>query len=301
MSPQAGPVLVATKPFSAHEASLLVARSLARQEERPLRVVSVLEPPLAPAFVGTALPFSTPSDEWEREALGAQLQQEVGDIGQSGTPISRADVEVLEGPSAPSVVEAARRCDARVIVVGTGKHDLIGRYIYGERALQIIRLADRPVLVVPPHVSPLPLTIAVVAVDFSVASVRAARAVLPMLATGGRLVLVHVKTGVNLHQETAGWWNDAYERHCADLFAQFQRQLPALPGITIESKFLRGDPVRTTIEHARSIGAGVIACGRLGHSLLERVLLGSVSAGLVRQAPCPVLVAPELSCDIATP
>jgi len=42
-----------------------------------------------------------------------------------------------------------------------------------------------------------------------------------------------------------------------------------------------------------------VACGRLGHSLFERVLVGSVSSMLVRKATVPVLIAPELPGDVA--
>jgi len=292
---QEGPVLLATKPFNGLDAPLAVARWLATREARALRVVSVLEP--NEGVVTADVPPPPPryyADE--RTALAAQIRNEivVDDTGPDSL-----QVDVLEGPSAQTVVEAARECGARVIVVGTGRHDPIGRYLYGERALQIVARADRPVLIVPRGAIAAPLAVAVVAVDFSPASVRAAHAVLPLLAPGGRLVVVHVKTGVTLKEETAGWWNDAYERRCADLFAQFIRQLPQIPDVTFESKFLRGDIVPKVLDYAAAEGAGLIACGRLGHSLVERVFIGSVSSSLIRHASCPVLVAPELPMDEA--
>ncbi len=142
-----------------------------------------------------------------------------------------------------------------------------------------------------------PPSVAIVAVDFSPASLRAAHAVLPMLAPGSRLVVVHVKKGAAPGDENVGWWNDAYERRCADRFAQFIRRLPERPDITVESKFLRGDIVPSVLEYAAEQGATLIACGRLGHSLVERMFVGSVSSALIRQATCPVLVAPELPTD----
>ena len=317
---QDGPVLLATKPFTGLDAPLAVARWLAAREARELHVVSVLEP-----NVGVVTQCYD-----ERSALAAQIRRELA-VDDAGRELRRrrhvgvvaaddhhgvallghgvvavddagrdsAHVDVLEGPSAQTVVDTARECRARVIVVGTGRHAPIGRYLYGERALQIVGQADRPVLVVPRGAIPAPISTAVVAVDFSPASVRAALAVLPLLAPGGRLVVVHVKTGVTLKEETAGWWNDAYERRCADLFAQFIRQLPQLPGVTFESKFLRGDIVPRVVDYAAAQGAGLIACGRLGHSLVEQVFVGSVSSALIRQATCPVLVAPELPTDAA--
>ncbi|MFI4942282.1 MAG: universal stress protein, partial [Burkholderiales bacterium] len=37
-------------------------------------------------------------------------------------------------------------------------------------------------------------------------------------------------------------------------------------------------------------GSQLIVLGARGHSALERVLFGSTSRGVVRDAPCPVLV-----------
>ncbi|MDB4882563.1 MAG: UspA protein [Gemmatimonadetes bacterium] len=294
---QDGPVLLATKPSGGLDAPLAVARWLATREERELRVVSVLERNDATSVVAGDPHLPLQFFDEERSTLAAQIQQELWFKARSRTI---PEVDVVEGSSLEPIMEMARAHRARVIVIGTGRHDRIGRYIYGERALQILSIADRPVLVVPRDALAGPVSVAVVAVDFRPASLRAARAVLPMLSEGGRLILVHVKTGASLDEDTAGWWNDAYERRCADLFAQFQRQLPSMPGITVETKFLRGEAVRTILGYARAHGAGLIACGRLGHSLLDRVLVGSVSSALVRQATCPVLVAPELPGDAMT-
>jgi nucleotide-binding universal stress UspA family protein len=39
-------------------------------------------------------------------------------------------------------------------------------------------------------------------------------------------------------------------------------------------------------------GVGLLVVGTRGHGVLQRVLLGSVSTALVREARCPVLVVP---------
>ena len=295
---QEGPVMLATKRFTGLDAPLAVARWLATREGRELHVVSVLEQddPVA-ATGGVTLPSQQCQDD-ERGALAAQISRAVTPYNGHGEP---PPVEIVDGPSASGVVEAAQRCNARVIVIGTGKHEPLGRHAYGERALAIVSIADRPVLIVPREATAASLSVAVVAVDFSPASVRAARAVLPMLSQGGRLILVHVQTGVDRAEERTGWGNDAHGRRSADLFAHFQRQLPSIPGVDVETKFFRGDVVRTLLAYATMCDAGLIACGRLGHSLAAQIFVGSVSSALVRQATCPVLVAPELSSDVMVP
>ena len=295
---QEGAVILAAKPFTGLDAPLAVARWLAAREERTLHVVSVLEHDDPVAAIAGVPPHPERYYVEQRKALAAQITRDLARCDGHGEPPL---VEIVDGPSASGVVDAAHRCNARVIVIGTGKHDPIGRYVYGERALEIISIADRPVLIVPREATAASVSTAIVAVDFSPASVRAARAVLPMLSQGGRLILVHVKTASRRREESTGWWNDAYERRCADLFAQFQRQLPIIPRVSVETKFFRGDAVQTLLEYATTCNAGLIACGRLGHSLLARIFVGSVSSALVRQATCPVLVAPELSGDVMAP
>jgi nucleotide-binding universal stress UspA family protein len=289
-----GPVLLATKPFNGLDAPLAVARWLAERQQCALRAVSVLEQNFAITVPEAVAISPRRYEDEERWVLAKQIR---GELTANGNGALMVDVDVLEGPSAQTVVESAQVCDARMIVVGTGKHDPIGRYIYGERALQIAAIADRPVLIVPAAAVAAAPSVAVVAVDFSPASARAARAVLPLLSAGGRLIIVHVKPSATHADENTGWWNDAYERRCADLFAQFIRALPQRSDVHVESKFIRGDVVHSLLDYAITQNAGVIACGRLGHSLMARVFVGSVSTALVRHATCPVLVAPELHGD----
>ena len=288
---QVGPVLLAVKPTGTLGAPLAVASWLAAREERELRIVSVLEPAPVVSDIAGIPPLSRECLEAERAAVAHDLTHE---LRARGAIHDHAHLEVLDGAALDPIVECARQCEARVIVVGSGRHEAMGRFVHGERALQILGIADRPVLVVPPSGIAMSINVAIVATDFTLASVRAARAILPMLSHGGRLIVVHVKTGLTRNEETAAWWNDAYERRCADRLAQFVRQLPTAPGITVETKFLRGgDAARTIVEYAALQNANLIACGRLGHPLLQRVFVGSVSSALVRRATCPVLVAPE--------
>jgi hypothetical protein len=49
------------------------------------------------------------------------------------------------------------------------------------------------------------------------------------------------------------------------------------------------------VDFARAHGADLLAAGRSGHGLFERLLVGSVTTGLVRAAPCALLITPEPS------
>jgi nucleotide-binding universal stress UspA family protein len=51
-----------------------------------------------------------------------------------------------------------------------------------------------------------------------------------------------------------------------------------------------GDPADTLVETARDLESDLIVVGRRSRNALRRLMLGSVSAKVVRRAPCDVLV-----------
>jgi nucleotide-binding universal stress UspA family protein len=118
-----------------------------------------------------------------------------------------------------------------------------------------------------------------------------------MLGPGGRLTLVHVKSAVRLGEANVGWWNEAYEQRARDMFIRFTDVLPNTPGVTVETALLQGEPLAMLVRYASEQGVELLACGRRRHSLVERLLVGSVSTALVRRATCSVLVMPERPYD----
>ena len=284
------PVLVALKPYDGCDAALAVAQWLAGISSgrcTPSRSSSRMRwwrsPPASPP-ARALLPRRARGDRRPaRDAVGAHAVQ---------CDTTRR-IDVAQGPAALTVADVARERAVHAIVVGTGQHGPLGRLVYGERAVQIARLAERPVVVVPPRAAAGPVAEAIVAVDFSPASQRAARFAMEMLADGGRLALVHVKSAVNLSEEGAGWWDDAYERRTTDLFRQLVASLRPERGITIATQMLHGEPAPALLAYAREHEAGLIACGGRRHSFIERMLLGSVSTDLIRHAVCTVVVMPD--------
>ncbi|MFL5619178.1 MAG: universal stress protein [Gemmatimonadaceae bacterium] len=286
------PVLVALKSYDGCDAALAVAQWLAGDQRRPLHAITVLEQNAEMAAAAAdvpALPEHYHAEERAAivELLEARLSRTQWRHGTSQR------VDLVEGPAVLSVTDVARERGAHAIVVGTGQHGALGRLVYGERAVQIARLSDRPVIVVPPNAVAGPVSEAIVAVDFRPASLRAARFAIDLLADGGRLTLVHVKSAVNLREESAGWWEDAYERRTTDLFRRFAASLRPARGITIATRMLHGDVAPMLLAFAREQGAGLIASGGRRHSFIERMLLGSVSTELIRRADCTVVVLPD--------
>ncbi len=63
-------------------------------------------------------------------------------------------------------------------------------------------------------------------------------------------------------------------------------------GLRAHALLVEGPTVDTLLAEARRRDAELVVIGSHGRGMLLRAVLGSVSEGLVRRAPCPVLVIP---------
>lgn len=291
-APEVGPVLVALKPFDGGDSAIAMARWLAGRRHAELQAMSVIEM----GDMGTAVAGLPPLPEEyyqrERDEVVAELRNRLA----PPTDEREVRIDVIEGAPGSSVAGVAASRHASAIVIGTGRHGRLGRFLYGERALEVVRNAESPVLVVPPEASA-PIERAIVAVDFSQASVRAAIATISMVAGTGRVVLVHVES-VSHHLDGRGLGvQEEQERRTRALFSRFLEALPKTTSVQLDTAILRGDPVGALLRYAEEHDTQLLGCGRRRHSLVERLLVGSVSTGLIRGAPCCVLVAPELPVD----
>lgn len=62
-------------------------------------------------------------------------------------------------------------------------------------------------------------------------------------------------------------------------------------GLDVDGDVLRGRPATVLVDEARRFEADLVVAGSRGHGSIASLVLGSVSAEMVDQAPCPVLVA----------
>lgn len=63
-------------------------------------------------------------------------------------------------------------------------------------------------------------------------------------------------------------------------------------GLEVHARMVEGPTVETILAQAREVGATRIVVATRGQGLLHRMLLGSVSEGVVRGAEVPVLLVP---------
>lgn len=74
--------------------------------------------------------------------------------------------------------------------------------------------------------------------------------------------------------------------------AAFTRQL-ARKKIPARSLLLQGSPRRLILDQARTLRAAYVVMGSHGHTAFFELIGGSTTQGVLKRAPCPVLVVPS--------
>lgn len=288
-------VLVAVGADSGLSA-LKAARMMAVRESRPLVVLSVVEPPPLYSFD----PETVMAVPWTIDEQLAARRKSVHDrLAQLGAPpfgLDEPEIIVQYGEPERLVGATARERRAHVIVMGTGPHTLANRILATETTLGTIRHSPCPVFAVAEDCSEAPRVV-VVALDFSPASVHAARQALPLLSDGAVVHLVHVwRRHIPLMPTTqTDPLDDAYEHALPARFDRARATLGREHSLVFISTALEGDPATVLLQTAHKLHADLVVAGAQGHSFVERLLVGSVSTALLRGAPCSVLIAPEPS------
>jgi len=202
------------------------------------------------------------------------------------------DVELFaEGDPSRVLVDLVAEHDADLVVAGTAARAPLERILHGSVAADLVHRAICPVVVVGPgatldHDGPV-----VAGYDGSPHSLRAARHAARLAARLGReLVLLHV---VAPGEEPV----EADARLAAELHAAIEPGLSRALEVTVTVEL--GDPVDQLVLEARDRDAALVVVGSRGRGAVSAAILGSVSAGMVRAAERPVMIAGPHSEDPA--
>lgn len=136
-----------------------------------------------------------------------------------------------------------------------------------------------------------------VPVDFSAGSKRALREARKLLRDGGQLLLLHVTR----HLDPALPWSptnrrivDKLQRQAVDEARErLDAEAEALGDLKVRTRVVEGIPHEKILSEAKRAKSEVIVMGSQGHTLSERLLVGSTSERVVRKSTVPVLVAPR--------
>jgi nucleotide-binding universal stress UspA family protein len=222
------------------------------------------------------------------EALQGQLERLA-----PGTS-AQAEIFIEQGSPYDQILARAEQWQADLVAVGTHGRTGLRRMLLGSVADQVVRGAHCPVLVARPQREGAVLTAtdltdpALPAIELGVAEAK---------RTGRKLVVMHAMESREgdaamgllgaLPALDTPETSAARRALARDIIQTALKRLGAEADVVIAEE----DALRETLELAASLPAGLVVVGSHGRSGLSRVVLGSMVARVLENAPCSVLVA----------
>jgi len=278
-------LLLATEASPAASAATRVVAALAARWSTTPHVCTVVpSPPTAIDPIGVSVMYAPHIEEEMRSAVTDQLAS-------CCTESSGWSRETAAGAPASEIVRIADARGSDLIVLGLRPHAFFDRLFRDETALSVMRHASVPVLAVTPLLNRLPRRIAV-AIDFSRASIAAARAALTLLDDGGSLMLVYVEPPGEPRSPAAEGFTTIYTQGVAAAFTRLRSELASRTNARIETVVLRGGVAAELQSFAQRAEVDLLAVGSQRHSIARRAVVGSVTSALAREATTSLFVIP---------
>lgn len=205
-----------------------------------------------------------------------------------------AGVKIIEATerdvsAAAAIKRYAVEHDIDLIVVGTHRRQGVARWFMGSVAAEVVRGAPTSVLVVgPEHAAAGDDECILAATDFSEASTAALRFAAELARDhDAKLVVTHVIESLKLPPYYTELFVEA-DRKAARKALDATIASAKLP-VSAESIVSSGRPHERIGALARELAADLIVMGSHGLHGLDRLLMGSVTERVLRDASCPVL------------
>jgi nucleotide-binding universal stress UspA family protein len=283
------------------EDAALAARAAADLSDRAragLHVVHVWQGLRSATLPAAAIDqYSRTYEGWEREA-GELLDEQTERLRSAGGTVAGAHLR--KGRPAEEIVALAEELEAGLVVLGSRGLGAVKRLVVGSVSEGVVSLAPCPVLVVRGGEAAWPPSRIVVGYDSSEGAKEAGEVAVAIAATleaGVFLlraypVILDLSESAKLAEEVAPPLQDALNRHELSLAGRAQT-LESELGHSLRIRVREGEAASVILEAAEEGGEPtLIAVGRRGLGRINRLMLGSVSADVLRSATGPVLIVP---------
>jgi len=282
---------------------------MARRHDAQLHLLNVA-PSLGEDPVRSA--FSVGAGE---ESMFKEMEDRARDLMEALVEEGRAtdlDIELAHDRGiapGPVIIDYAEDHEADLIVMGTHGRRGVKRFVLGSVTEEVVRQASCSVMTVRSEADVVPpppvIDHMLVPVDLSEYTVPLFHAALNVASTySAQVDLLHVVEPLPMPAPLVG----AVTIHdlVPDPTDRAKEQLvrlaetPSDDAVTVASHVEEGHAAAVIVEQAQALESDMIMIASHGLSGLESFLLGSVTARVVRRAPCPVLVArvtPESTND----
>ena len=217
-----------------------------------------------------------------------QLQQ---DVRRQLAKIRSADacpVVVRSNDPASAILAEAEEADSTLIVIGRARHPLVRRILRDDVAFHVASRSVVPVLAVPERVKSVGNRV-VAAVDFTPASLAAARIAARLTRRGGQLTLLHL--GPFLDDEPESTSTNIHRMGVTGRLAKLRRELRPLTSARIETLVTGGNVADTVLAISTRKRADLVAIGLQDRSAVDRLILGTSVTRILRHARAAVLLA----------
>jgi nucleotide-binding universal stress UspA family protein len=276
-------IVVGVDGAGAYESALAWVRSL--QFEQPqVILVSVVEPP-RPPIVGVVAPFSEEASQQSMQVQAESLQKRLDTVQQQlqadGFTVETA---LLYGQASTKLLDLADERSADLVVLGATRKGTLQALLVGSVARAALVHARQSLLIAhtPPANQPLH---AVLATDHSEYNYRCIERLVQFAPQGIRRIaittafdldeetLLSIARAIPAAQESGVDW---VVEHLHERNRQVCERLRFL-NAACESVVVEGLPIPAIREALRATESQLLILGARGHSLLERLSLGSVS------------------------
>ncbi|HTK54737.1 MAG TPA: universal stress protein [Gemmatimonadaceae bacterium] len=278
-------LLLATDASAAASAATRVAAALAARWSTTPHVCTVIpSPPTAMDPTGISIAYAP--------SIAEEMQRAVTDqLASCCAESSGWSRETGSGAPASEIVRIADTRSSDLIALGLRPHAFFDRLFRDETALSVMRHASMPVLAVTPLLTRLPRRIAV-AIDFSRASIAAARAALTLIDDGGSLMLVYVEPPGEPRSPSPEGFTTIYTQGVTAAFTRLRLELASRTNARIETVVLRGGVAAELQSFAYRAEVDLLAVGSQRHSIARQAFVGSVTSALARAATTSLFVIP---------
>jgi|GEM_PF-361133 len=243
------------------------------------------------------------------EALGAadqllgetahddQRLEVIAQLAGAAPTASHWPVHIGAGTPAVQIVTLAEKLNAALTLVGLRQHGRLDRITGDETTLHVQRRSSCAVLAVRAGSTGLARRI-VAGIDFSRASVAAARAALDVATSDAEVTLVHAHAPTGGHvadDEYAVVEELGIARALEEVRAFLMNELPTASTVTIDTLAESARPSELLLSTAARLDADLIAIASHRHGAVARLMLGSVADELTHACLTSLLLVPPAS------
>ncbi len=268
------------------------ALRIGRGVHAPVHVVHAFEPPVPMGPPEEAWVFQRELEEKLRSELAASLHRQMDRLELA--KVDGSSAELKTGNPYRVLEETAREEDPSLVVVGSAVDGVRMWRALGSTADRLLRRVPSPVLVVAPG-SNFPPKRVLFAIDFSDVSAGSLRAAGALLKAAGIQPewqqVVFVLDGIearSLSQFTA----EQVAMFASERLERFVTEHGHDLGESVHRKVLLGSPREALLAQIALERPDLVVLGTHGRGGLDRLLLGSVAAAVLRVSPCNTLVVP---------